>query len=100
MRYLICNPNSWTAEQRQKATGLIAAHELSASGEVYNGRPDTYSSQGVPVSSLTLGVAMDAGLHYPLDDLLAKTPANLRSTICVWHGSGLLPEDWAALTNL
>ena len=98
--YIIGNPNAWTTVQRDHATVLILHNELEVTGEVYNGRPDTYSSQGVPISSLTLGVAMDNGLRYPLTDLLTKTPAGAKNTICVWHGSGLLPEDWAALQTL
>jgi hypothetical protein len=97
--YLIGNPNAWTSQQRVEATTAIHMDHLAVTAEVYNGQPDTYSAQGVPVSSLTLGVAMDGGLRYPLAGLLAKTPANLRSTVCIWHGSGLLPEDWAALAD-
>lgn len=99
-RHVIGNPNAWTDRQRYIAKTLAENFQVAYSGEVYDGRPDTYSSQGVPISSFTLGVALDDGVHYPLGDLLAKTPAGARSSVCIWHGSGLLPEEWELLRAL
>jgi hypothetical protein len=99
-KWVIGNPNSWSPAQRTNATRRIAAGELAITAEVYDGRPDTYSAQGVPVSSLTLGVALDGGVRYPLADLLAKTPVGARSSVCIWHGAGLQPEDWEMLMKL
>lgn len=98
-KVIVGNPNAWTQKQRDTATKIVGAGDLAVAGEVYNGRPDTYSSQGVPVASFCLGVAMDNNLRYPLDELLAKTPVGARSTYGVWHGAGLLPADWKAMLS-
>ena len=79
---------------------LVLAGKLACTHEVYDGNPADDNTEGLPVSSFTLGVAMDAGVYYPLADLLGRTPAGARPGICVWHGSGLRDPDWAALASL
>ena len=101
-RSSVGNPNAWTSVQREAASISILAGRQALIAEVYNGRPDTYSSQGVPVASLCLGVSMDGGLRYPLADLLERTPAGARSTVSLWHAHGIYsnPEDRAAVATI
>lgn len=94
---VVGNPNAWTADQRAEFTEWKKTHDVALIAEVYNGRPDIYSSQGVPVAAFLLGVAMDDGLHYPLTSLMALTPAPFDRTFGCWHAAGLLPSEWAAL---
>lgn len=96
-RRLIGNPNAWEPEQQLTAIRMIHEGDLSVSGEQYAG-PDamaTYSAGGVPVDSITVGVAMDKGVHYSLSDFPVLAP-----TILVWHGGGLRPDDWEVLRGL
>lgn len=84
----------------QRFNELVRTGLMACTHEVYDGNPADDSTQGLPVSSFTLGVAMDKGVHYPLADLLAKTPAGARPGICIWHGAGLLPDEWELLRSL
>lgn len=70
----------------------VEAGKLAASFEAYDGDPSNDSTQGLPVSSFTLGVWMDAGVHYPLADLLAKIPEGARPGVCIWHGTPTLND--------
>jgi hypothetical protein len=79
---------------------MVEDGDLSVSGEVYEGDPAVYSSQGVPVDSLTLGVALDGGVYRPLAELLARVPADFLRTVCVWHAAGLKAEAWTAMRGL
>jgi hypothetical protein len=80
----------------------VALGKLGATTEVYNGRPDTYSTEGFLASSFTLGVWLDAGKHFPLRYLIELTPPSLRSNVCIWHGTPVLldADDRAVLMSL
>lgn len=92
------NPNDWTPGQRAEAGERVLSGRLAVVAEVYNGRPDTYSSQGVPVCSFLLGVQQDEGTpYYPLSDLLSLCPPGARNTFGVWHAAALRASDWLVL---
>lgn len=95
-RIIVGNPNAWTQPQRDTATLMIHAGDLTVLAEVYKPDPG-YSAQGVPVARAVYGVAMDAGLRYPLADYFAVMPAALNRGCGAWHAAGLLEEDWRLL---
>lgn len=71
----------------------VEAGKMACSHEAYDGNPQDDNTQGLPVSSFTLGVWMDAGTHYPLPELLAKLPAGTRPGVCIWHANPTLLDD-------
>lgn len=104
---IIGNPNAWTAKQRETATRMIEDGDLSVSGEQYAGpyAMVTYSTQGVPVDSITLGVAMDGGIYHDLGVLLERLreradAEKFERTVLLWHGAGLRGEAWEAARTL
>ncbi|HEY1309265.1 MAG TPA: hypothetical protein VGF24_37255 [Vicinamibacterales bacterium] len=66
---------------------------LGATAEVYNGRPDTYDSNGFLISSFTLGAVVDGRRIAPLQKLIDLTPVGARTTLCIWDGNVILMDD-------
>lgn len=97
-RVIVGNPNAWTEKQRETATRMVEAGDLSVAAEVYRIDPG-YSSQGVPIASVVYGVAMDGGLYIPLTDYLDQMPTSYQATFGVWHAAGLQPEAWQAIRS-
>jgi hypothetical protein len=80
--------NNW-AEFKHK----VEEGQMACTQEAYDGNPADDSTQGLPISSYTLGVWMDAGKHYALRDLLQKIPPGARSGVCIWHATPTLLDD-------
>lgn len=71
----------------------VEAGDMACSHEAYDGNPSDDNTQGLPVSSFTLGVWLDAGKHYPLPGLLAQLPVGARNGVCIWHATPTLLDD-------
>jgi hypothetical protein len=93
-RDMVGNPNAWTPAERAMVTTRIMHGELAVSGEHYGVHPD-YSAGGVPIDSVTLGVALDAGVHVPIGDYWPVMTPGQRQTFCVYHGHRLTGDDLA-----
>lgn len=94
---VVGNPNAWTQVQRERAIISTGLGRFALIAECYDGRPDSYSSQGVPVASMCFGVALDGGARVPLADYLRRCPKGFRATYSIWHAAGLEAADWAIL---
>lgn len=94
---VVGSPDAWTAVQRQNFRGHLFP-ELYTDSQAKD--PATYSSMGVPVTSPVFGVALDGGVHVPLDWYVARcVGANAWFAGCysVWHAAGLDDDDWRTL---
>ena len=103
---IVCNPNSWTNDQRRDATGRVNAGTLAITFETYtnlgNPWPGDSSSGGVPAASYCLGVYDGSkeqanGWNPSLQAYKDNTPAEAWPLVSVYHAAGVNPNEWGLL---